>query len=126
MAEMRAGRWNRAWEIADRVLASRAPDELDRADRPFHLRAVWNGEPLAGKDVLVRCYHGLGDALQFVRYVPELARSARTVSVQATSRLHGLLRSLEGLHELVELPCEVDPPHEVAIEAMELPHAFRT
>lgn len=123
---MRAGRFERAWRIADRVLASRAPGELDRADLPFHLRAVWNGEALAGKDVLVRCYHGLGDSLQFVRYVPELARTARSVTVQATSRLHGLLRTLEGVSELCELPCEPEPRHEVAIESMELPHAFRT
>jgi hypothetical protein len=125
-AEMRAGRFERAWEISDRVLAARPRQELDRADLPFHLRAVWSGEPLENRRVLVRCYHGLGDALQYARYVPALARSARSVSVQAVRRLHGLLRSLRGVGELADLPPCADPPHDVAIEAGELPHAFRT
>jgi hypothetical protein len=123
---MRAGRFESAWRAADRVLESRASEDFDRAGVPFHLRAVWNGEPLAGRHVLVRCYHGLGDALQFARYVPRLATIARSVSVQAEGRLLGVLGSLRGVRELAELPPARDPPHEVAIEAMELPHAFRT
>ena len=42
-----------------------------------HFQWVWNGEPLDGKRVLIRCYHGLGDTIQFIRYTPLVQRIAR-------------------------------------------------
>ena len=34
---------------------------------------MWDGTPLVRKRVLIRCYHGLGDSVQFIRYAPILA-----------------------------------------------------
>ncbi|TDV25888.1 Tfp pilus assembly protein PilF [Paraburkholderia caballeronis] len=38
----------------------------------------WNGEPLAGRTLLVRAEQGFGDTLQFVRFVPLVARQHNT------------------------------------------------
>ncbi|NYZ11684.1 ADP-heptose--LPS heptosyltransferase [Azospirillum sp. RWY-5-1] len=127
MAAMLLGQFERAWAVSDAVLARRDVAEFDRPDRPYHRRAVWDGRPLDGRRVLVRCYHGLGDIVQFGRYLPLVAGRARGLSVQAPRAVHGLLRTLPGIDALVALedPGAV-PPHDVAIELMELPHAFRT
>lgn len=124
---MLAGDFETAWRVSDAVLAQRDPGALNRRDQPFHLRHVWDGTPLAGRHVLVRCYHGLGDTIQFIRYVPMLRRIAASVTVQAAPALHGLLRTVSGIDRVVELDYDApDPPFEADIELMELPHAFRT
>lgn len=125
-AAMLAGDFEAAWTVSDGVLARRSPADRNRADVPFHLRQVWDGSPLAGRHVLVRCYHGLGDAIQFIRYVPLLARRAAGVTVQADASLHGLLLA-SGFGRVVPLAGDApDPPFEADIELMELPHALRT
>ena len=124
---MLAGRFEDAWKESDRVLARRRRDGERCADRPLHLRWVWDGTSPAGRDVLLRCYHGLGDSIQFLRYAPLLRRTARSVTVEAPAALLPLLRSLEGVDRL--LPLEDGPRPAggaVAIESTELPHAFRT
>lgn len=126
MAAMLLGDFPRAWTVSDAVLANTAPEDLDRRDRPFHQRAVWNGAPLDGKRVLVRCYHGLGDILHMARYLPLLARRAAGVAVQAPDAVHAVLRRLDGVDAVLPLDDGIAVPHDVAIEMMELPHAFRT
>jgi hypothetical protein len=111
----------RAWEISDKVLGERVGKSC--ADLPRHLRWVWDGTPLAGRDVLVRCWHGLGDTLQFVRFVPRLAAVARTVTVEAQDSLLPLLRSMSDAVPFY--PLDAAPRCEVAIESMEVPHALR-
>lgn len=44
--------------------------------------ALWNGEPVAGKTILVWAEQGIGDTLQFVRYLrPLQAKGARVIAV---------------------------------------------
>jgi hypothetical protein len=126
-AAMLLGRFETAWEVSDLVLRRTDPVDLNRADRPFHQRAVWDGRPLDGHRVLIRCYHGLGDIVQFARYLPLVARRARNLTVQAPEAMHGLLAGIAGVGMLYPLGDEVAlPPHEVQAELMELPFVFRT
>jgi hypothetical protein len=72
----------------------------------------WDGrEPLAGKTVLLRSEQGLGDALQFCRYVPRVAAMGARVLLETQAPLAGLFRTLEGvdgLHLLGEPLPEAD------------------
>ena len=120
LAAMHRGDWAGAWEVNDAVLASRDPATRDDPGRPYHERWVWDGRPLTGR-ALVRCYHGLGDTLQFWRYVAPLSAQADVV-VEVQPALVSLLSGTVPL--LPFDPAHPAPPrHDV--EIMELAHALR-
>lgn len=125
IAAIRRGDFARAWEVADRAVARRAA-EGPRPDLPRHAQAIWDGRPMAGRRVLVRCYHGLGDTLQFARFLPRVARLARELTVWAQAALIPLLATVPDIGRL--LPLHEGAPgveHEVDLEIMELAHALR-
>lgn len=131
MSHMLRGDFESAWRLADRDRDLRRRAGTDTTIWPRHLRPVWDGSPLTGRRVLVRCWHGLGDTIQFVRYVPLLARRCAALCVEAQPELLPLLRSLSGIDRVVPLAgdreCErSDLGCEAEIEVGELPHAFRT
>ena len=61
----------------------------------------WNGEDLAGRSLLVSDATGLGDVIQFCRYLPMLADRGARVSFLGNKRLVGLLQSLDPRIELL-------------------------
>jgi hypothetical protein len=120
----RRGDFAAAWAISDAVLAEHVAAGPCWS-LPRHEQWVWDGRDLTDRSVLVRCYHGLGDTIQFARFLPVLARRARQVTVWAQPMLLPLLRTMPGL---CFLPLHDGPPptgHEVDIEIMELAHALR-
>jgi hypothetical protein len=123
-AAMRAGDYARAWSLSEETLATRDPATRDDPRLPYHLRWVWDGTPPDGRDVLVRCYHGLGDTLQFARYLPELARRAASVTVEVHPRLLCLLETFPVRLARFE-PARPLPPSGCDIEIMELAFALR-
>ena len=127
MCAMLLGEFEQAWQVSDAVLARREAAAFNPTDKPFHLRPVWRGTPLSGRHVLVRCYHGLGDTIQFIRYMPLLRQKAASVTIQAVPALHNLLRTVPGIDRIVPLAYDApDPPFEIDIELMEVPYALRT
>ena len=123
---MRAGDWAAAWHCTDRLEAPRRhAQHLPGFTRePHHL--VWDGTPFDGRSVLVRCEHGLGDTLQFSRFLPELARRARELHVMAQPHLLSLLRRVPRIglvHDGWAGPNW--PAHELEVEVMELAYALR-
>jgi hypothetical protein len=124
MAAARAGDHETAWQIADHVLKARDPARRDDPTLPYHLRWVWDGRSFRNRDVLVRCYHGLGDTIQFVRFLPALAAAARAVTLEVQPALLPLLAHLP-----VRLtpfnPAAPSPPAECDMDIMELSHALR-
>src|SRR5947209_3163403 len=126
MAAMRRGDFAAAWAISDTVLAARDPAGRDDPQLPYHLRWVWDGRPFAGKRVLVRCYHGLGDTIQFARFLAPLRARAASLELEVQPELVPLFASLPGPDRLI--PFRLDAPHSPAecdLELMELPHALR-
>ena len=122
---MRRGEFEAAWPHSDAALQVRAGQPCWHL--PRHLQHIWDGRPLAGRRVLVRCYHGLGDTIQFARYLPLLAAVAAEVIVWAQAELLPLLRTVPGITQL--LPLHDGTPevtYDVDVEIMELPHVFRT
>lgn len=58
---------------------------------------LWLGkESLAGKTILLWAEQGYGDTIQFVRYVPLVARRGATVLLHVPSALEPLIRSIAG------------------------------
>jgi hypothetical protein len=124
-AHMRRGDFAAAWRVSDAMLAANAGSPC--WDRPRHQQQVWDGTPLAGKRVLVRCYHGLGDTVQFIRFVPLLAAIASEVTVWAQAQLMPLLRTVPGIDRLIALHDGTpDVAYDTDVELFELMHIFRT
>jgi hypothetical protein len=98
---MQRGAFEAAWGVSDAVLRARAGVPCEHW--PRHLQYIWDGTPLAGKRVLVRCYHGLGDTIQFIRYVPLIKEIAREVMVWTQPALLPLLRTMRGIDLLLPL-----------------------
>jgi hypothetical protein len=74
----------------------------------------------------VRCYHGLGDTLQFIRFAAPLRQIASEVVVWCQPQLIGLIRRVSGVDRV--LPLHDGTPHteyDVDIEVMELAYALR-
>jgi hypothetical protein len=123
---MRRGDFEAAWRETDRIeiLRRTAQKCAGFVREANHLE--WNGEPFEDRDVLVRCGHGLGDALQFVRYVPLIRRVAKSVTLLAPPVLLPLLRATPELGDVRD-GWSFDPPaHAVSVEVMELAYAFRS
>lgn len=123
---MRAGRYAEAWAFEDAVRAARDPATCDDPGEPYHRRWVWDGSPLDGREVLVRCYHGLGDTIQFARYLPALADRVAGVTVEAPARLIPLLAT--GADAIRFVAFDHDAPmraDDAAVEITELASALR-
>jgi len=121
---MRAGDLAHAWTINARDLRQLStPKHVG----PRHLQRIWRGEPLDDARVLVRCYHGLGDTIQFIRFARPLRAIAREVIVWAQPELLTLISRCAGVDCAIPLH-EGTPAAEfdVDIEVMELPFALRT
>lgn len=126
VAAMRARDFARAWMIADRDLSRLKSTGPAKHEGPRHLQKIWRGEDLSGRVVLVRCYHGLGDTIQFARFLPALARVARDVIVWCQPALCALIARVPGVRHVLPLHDGApDVPFEVDIEIMELAHALR-
>jgi len=115
-----------AWQISDQVLQRRLLIREDCSAWPRHQQFIWNGEPLEGKRVLVRCYHGLGDTLQFVRLLEMLRPRVVDITLWVQPQLVELMRTVRGIDRVLPLHDGApDVARDVDIELMELPHALR-
>ncbi|MGB6537388.1 MAG: tetratricopeptide repeat protein [Xanthobacteraceae bacterium] len=89
-------------------------------------RPLWLGEyPPARKTVLLHAEQGLGDTIQFARYVPLLAAAGAKIVLEVQSELIALMRRLDGGAQLI---ARGDPPpaFDVHCPLGSLPLALRT
>ena len=120
---MRRGDFTTAWSISDALLHQRQ----DQTHLPRWFQSVWDGSSVVGKRVLLRCYHGLGDTIQFIRYAPLLKEIAAEVIVWAQPSLIPLIKSVHGIDRLLPLhDGSPDVEYDVDLELNELPYLFRT
>ena len=88
---------------------TRVPGYADYANFPFGMPR-WNGEDLAGKSLLVHAEQGMGDTLQFARFLAPLARSGATIDVFCHPPLAAMMSRIEGVRsatsELAERPSQ--------------------
>src|SRR5918993_3284089 len=123
-AAMLRGDFNAAWDVSDALVHTTRLQ--DHKTVPRHLQNIWDGTPVAGKRVFVRCYHGLGDTIQFIRYAALLKGVAAEVIVWAQPSLIPLLQTIKGVDRLLPLHDGVpDVEYDVDVELGELPHIFR-
>ena len=87
---------------------------------------LWLGQtPLEGRTILLQHEQGYGDALQFARYLPLVARRAKRVILGTRPELRGLMRTLAGGAEII-VDGDPVPAHDLQCPLLSLPLAFGT
>lgn len=87
--------------------------------------ATWRGEPLAGRRILVWDEQGLGDLIEFCRYLPALAERGAEVTLLGRRSTFRLLGTLPCTLHLVESVAD-ESAYDYQIALMSLPHVFKT
>ncbi len=80
----------------------------------------WHGEPLAGKTILLHAEQGLGDTIQFLRFVPMVAAQGARVLLVVQSRLNELAAGYPGVSRCLHVG-EQAPPADFHSPLMSLP-----
>lgn len=97
------------------------------AGYPKLSRPIWRGaDPIAGKTILVCPDEGLGDVIQFARYVPMLAARGARVILIVQDELYPLLSRLPGVAQCLPRSATTAPPYDVHCPLSSLPPAFGT
>jgi hypothetical protein len=89
------------------------------------LQPVWNGENIVGRTLLVHSEQGLGDAIQFLRYVPLLAEQRAIVLLAVRQEIMALASTVKGASRVVE-PTYTLPGFDYSCALPSLPRLFRT
>lgn len=117
-------RWTCHMLLGDFASAWIEGDRIDARGRP-DVNRFWDRKPLRDKRVLIRCLHGLGDTLQFIRYAPLLKKQVASVTVETQPALKRIVQH-SGLADQVITWGESEPVWDRQIEIIELPRIFRT
>jgi tetratricopeptide (TPR) repeat protein len=94
---------------------------------PKFPQPMWLGkEPIEGKTILINVDEGLGDTIQFARYVPMVAALGARVILAVQDALCPLLSELEGVSQCLPLSTSERPAFDTYCPASSLPLAFGT
>ena len=88
-------------------------------------RPQWAGEDISDKTILIYTEQGLGDILQFARYLPLVQRRARRVILAAKPATRRILATIEGL-TIIGYEAMAEQDFDVHCPLMSLPRAFGT
>ena len=130
MAHLTLGGFEAGWPLYE------ARIEIESVARMAGLRTGiprWRGEPLGRRTLLVEAEQGLGDTIQFVRYLP-LLRSRpgaedASVTLACDQAMLRLLSGFPGVDRLLEKPSRKKPlprGHDLVVSLMSLPALFET
>jgi len=86
---------------------------------------LWAGEPLDGATILLHAEEGLGDSIQFARYVPLVAARGGRIVLEAYAPLARLFAGLDGVERVI-VPGDPVPPARWQCPLQSLPRAFAT
>ena len=93
--------------------------------RQFDLPQWFGNESIHGKTILIHAEQGLGDTLQFIRYVPMVAALGATVILEVQAPLLSLFEKMQGISVLLKKGAPL-PPFDMHCPMMSLPLAFKT
>jgi len=86
---------------------------------------LWDGGDLTGRTIFIHPEQGLGDTLQFIRYIPLLAARGPKIMVGCPAPLRRLLRCINGVDRWLDQG-EPIPPFDFRCPLMSLPLKFGT
>jgi Tfp pilus assembly protein PilF len=122
LAALRLGDFALGWREYEQRWGTGAPQ--GGSGRSF-AEPLWAGGDISGRRILLHAEQGLGDTIQFVRYVPLVAARGATVSLEVQPVLKRLLSGLPGPAAVIARG-EPLPEFDVQCPLLSLPLAFGT
>jgi len=125
LTRLRLGEWREGWQDYEARWNFR---EVHRAPRRF-AQPRWQGEPLDGRRIFLHAEQGLGDTIQFCRYVPLVEARGGVVILQVQEPALRLMQSLAAVHAgLAETALLGTTPPDFDLECplLSLPAVFQT
>jgi tetratricopeptide (TPR) repeat protein len=121
LVRLLVGRYREGWVDHER----RWDTESIGTKRPEINARVWQGQDLTGCRIAIYSEQGLGDIIQFARYLPLLVRRGAAVIFSAPENL---IRLLEPLGSQIDVVGSIDPrePFDFQCALMSLPLRFGT
>ncbi|NJK74606.1 MAG: tetratricopeptide repeat protein [Microcoleus sp. SU_5_6] len=100
-------------------------DQAKKLQRVHFQQPLWDGSDLHGKTILLRSEQGLGDAMQFLRYVEIVQSKGGKIIVSCYQELKRLFKQIPGI-EQVAVKIEELPEFQVQAPLMSLPYILGT
>ncbi len=129
LSQLRTGDWKRGWANYEARWRFR---DVHRNPRKFR-EPRWQGEPLEGRRILLHAEQGLGDTIQFCRYLSLVVARGGVPVLQVRPPLEPLMQSLSavcsGQAEVARWDAKVlpsEPPFDLECPLMSLPGVFGT
>jgi tetratricopeptide (TPR) repeat protein len=105
------------WRVQARLLSSNPSPRIAETQ--------WKGEALQGRTIFLHAEQGLGDTIQFLRYVPLVIERGGRVILGCQRELERLLLDLPGIQRVVT-PDQPLPDFDLHCPLASLPLAFNT
>jgi tetratricopeptide (TPR) repeat protein len=122
LLQMLAGNFEAGWAGRESRWAKASPPPYPKFSRP-----MWLGhEPIEGKTILIHVDEGLGDTIQFARYVPMVAARGARVILVVERPLHSLLYGLPGVSQCLAFADGPLPAFDMHCPIGSLPLVFGT
>ena len=120
LALLLQGRFQEGWKEYEARWRMLAVNPASKLRQPW-----WDGSDIHGRRILLWAEQGLGDTIQFLRYVPLVAARGGRVLLQCQPQLHSLLREQKAIEQLLGSDDPL-PDYDVHCPLMSLPRLLST
>jgi tetratricopeptide (TPR) repeat protein len=122
LLHMLTGNFEAGWALRESRWTKASPPPYPKFSQP-----MWLGrEPIEGKTILIHVDEGLGDTIQFARYVPMVAARGARVILVVERELYSLVSGLSGVWQCLPFSDGPLPAFDMHCPMGSLPLAFGT
>lgn len=89
------------------------------------VQPLWDGNPLHNQTLLIHTEQGAGDSIQFIRYIPVIAKSGGKIIVECEKSLLKLFSTIPEISLLIEKGKRI-PHFDVQAPLLSLPYIMKT
>ncbi|MDP9172417.1 MAG: tetratricopeptide repeat protein [Planctomycetota bacterium] len=119
LALLATGNFGEGWKEYEIRTRSRA------LSRPDIIQPKWDGSPLGGRRILLRAEQGIGDTIQFMRYIPMIQTLGGKIILECQAPLTRLLAGVPSVEACITRE-ERHPEFDVQCSLLSLPAIFDT
>jgi len=116
------GRFEQAWQDYEARL------DFNPRSMPSVRGERWDGKPLNGRTLLIHYEQGLGDTIQFSRYISLIPKDKGKIIFACQKEVHCLFDNFPAIDELIEGNLQTQPniQYDIWVPLLSLPYIFGT